>query len=439
MSASVHRFFLVCLFVAVLLPMEPELAGMRLDPYRLVAISALIVLGPTYLVDATLKRRLPDVLILIFALWIVLVLVYHHGAERLPYAALLAFELMGGYVIGRSCVRTLDDFRFLNKLALSTILFLLPFGLVEMLTETSPIRDALRAIAPVKQPFFAEREGLTRAQTVFPHSILFGFYCTIFFAGALYLARRSLIRMGLAASAVTVATLTALSSAAILSIGVQIGLIAWGWLTRGKWKLLALMTAAIILFLEVASNRGPVILLIETLTLNPRTAWWRVHIFNYGMQSVTNNPLLGIGLNDWVRPFWLTHSVDNFWLLNAMRYGIPGFVLLASTFAAVFWSAARVQNLSEDAAAARQAYLIALTALILVLCTVHIWDSLMVVAMVFLAAGKVFETVPATDDQQTTANAGKLPVREQAAAYDGVTIAREGVSYTRFGNEKKRT
>ena len=75
-------------------------------------------------------------------------------------------------------------------------------------------------------------------------------------------------------------------------------------------------------------------MLITYLTFNSGTAYWRLHIWNFGSAEVWRNPLFGIGLNDWARPSWMwTASVDNFWLLTAMRYGIPAFLLLVAGIA----------------------------------------------------------------------------------------------------------
>lgn len=381
---------LMCLFAAILVPIEPELMGLRLDPYRLVTIASLIYLSFQYTRATQSSSRFSDFLVALFSIWIILILVFHHGAERLPYAVLLAMELAGGYLIGRCCVRDCSDIKYFSFLGFGTVAFLLPFALFEMLTATSPLRSALGLLGPVEGAFFAQREGLTRAQSVFPHSILFGVYCTLFFATSAVLFSGTLKTL-LSGFIVLLATFTALSSAALLSIGVQLGLYIWGWITRGRWTVLAVLIGSVALFLELASNRGPVVIMIESLTLNPRTAWWRVHIFNYGMQSVENHPLLGIGLNEWVRPYWLASTVDNYWLLTAMRYGIPGFFLQALLFAAIFWSAARARDLDPIFSRFRCAYLFSLTALILVLCTVFVWDALMVVIMVFLGAGRAFE------------------------------------------------
>ena len=49
------------------------------------------------------------------------------------------------------------------------------------------------------------------------------------------------------------------------------------------------------------------------------------------MMEVGRHPVFGIGLNDWTRPWWRAKmaSFDNFWLLQAMRFGLPTLIFLA--------------------------------------------------------------------------------------------------------------
>ena len=79
----------------------------------------------------------------------------------------------------------------------------------------------------------------------------------------------------------------------------------------------------------MVSNRAPLVVLISYITFSTSTAYNRILIWRYGTDDVMGSPLFGIGLNDWSRPIWMGSSVDNFWLLWAMRYGLVGFLLLA--------------------------------------------------------------------------------------------------------------
>jgi len=53
---------------------------------------------------------------------------------------------------------------------------------------------------------------------------------------------------------------------------------------------------------------------------------------------VRAHPVFGIGYGDWARPNWIPASVDNFWLLTAMRHGVPGLGFLAAAFILVLFS-----------------------------------------------------------------------------------------------------
>ena len=106
------------------------------------------------------------------------------------------------------------------------------------------------------------------------------------------------------------------------------------------------------------------------------------------MENVMGSPIFGIGLNDWVRPSWMhSGSFDNFWLLQAMRYGIPSFVFLALGIAASIWSITRAQGLSFGQKQCRTAYMVALTGLLFTLATVHVWGSTSVFFMFYIGAG----------------------------------------------------
>ena len=177
------------------------------------------------------------------------------------------------------------------------------------------------------------------------------------------------------------------------------------------------------IFLSFASNRGPVVLLIETLTFNSGTGWTRIHIWRNGIDDVMRNPIFGIGLNDWTRPFWLTSSVDNFWLLTAMRYGIVGFSFLA---AGVAWHAYKVLTAKGLTAYERQlrvGYMIGLISLSLSLATVHIWGPPFVLFLAYIGAGVWFYTRPAPAEGEleeaqvvSTRRSGDLPLTRAVAA-----------------------
>lgn len=411
---AARRKLLIVFMVALLLPIQPELAGQRLDPYRLLL---LVLFFP--FVTAMLKQRagkitISDGLMVCYAAWIVITLVYHHGMERFAYAAIWATMLLGGYMAGRLLIRNVQDYRRFIRYFLISLLILLPFTVYELLTEHMIIAETLGKVFPATAKYYESRWGLSRVQVVFPHSILYGLFCSMGFANVLYLYRDQIFgrlsRLGL----VLGMTFMALSSAPLLSIGLQLIMAGWDKVTRGKWMTLAVGVAGIYIFLSLASNRGPVIILIEKLTFNPSTAWWRVYIWEYGVQNVMAHPFTGLGLNDWARPTWLASTVDNFWLLTAMQAGIPALAFLVLAIASNTFRILRVKNLSPQARDLRTGYLVVLAGAAFTISTVHVWDAMAVFMMFYFGAGSfLFAALPENEaglsepSHQRNRNAGR--------------------------------
>ncbi len=274
-----------------------------------------------------------------------------------------------------------------------SLLILMPFAFIELVTGHVPISEFFQRFVEVTPKIIDERFNLVRAQTVFPHPILFGVFCTVPFA-SIYFLSKGRLSMLVRLTVVCLTTFTSLSSAAFLSILAQGGLILWGKLTRDRWWLLIGIAGFIFLSLEILSNRGPIILLIEKFTLSPETAWWRVYIWIYGTQNVLTNPIMGIGLNDWVRPYWLADTVDNFWLVIAMRHGLPAFVFVALGITVHITRMVRAKLATDELVQIRKGYMISLVGLLLTLCTVHAWDALTVVVMFIIGAGSFLYQKP---------------------------------------------
>ena len=70
-----------------------------------------------------------------------------------------------------------------------------------------------------------------------------------------------------------------------------------------------------------------------------------------------------------------TASVDNFWLLTAMRYGLPAFLLLVAGIAANLVQIVRQPGLGERLADLRRGHVIATIGLAMTLGTVHAWGA----------------------------------------------------------------
>ena len=408
-SEPTRRKLLILFFMALVLPIQPEVGGQRLDPYRLLL---LVLFFP--FVAAMIKRRagqitLSDILMGCYALWIIITLVYHHGMARFAYASIWATMLLGGYMAGRLLIRNVQDYRRFIRYFLTLLLILLPFTLFELFTERMIIAEMLGKVFPATAKYYETRHGLSRVQVVFPHSILFGLFCSVGFGNVLYIYRDQFLgRLARLALVIGMTTMS-LSSAPLLSIGLQSIMAGWDKVTRGKWMTLTIGAAALYIFVSLASNRGPVVILIEKLTFNPSTAWWRVYIWEYGVQNVMANPLFGLGLNDWARPVWLAPTVDNFWLLTAMQAGIPAVGFLMTATAVTVFRIVRTKGLSAQARDVRTGYLVVLAGSAFTISTVHVWDAMAVFMMFYFGAGSFLFTSPPESDADAGQDTSSQP------------------------------
>lgn len=421
---------LALFFLVLLLPIHLEMGGQRIGPVRIFLLLTFIPFGVRLFAGKAGRFTAVDGCLLGFVSLMVLTFLYHHGMERFPYAMVQAVEVYGGYLAGRMLVRSLADYQRFIRYFLFALLMLLPFALDELFNSRMLIADAFSGFFDVVKKNQEFRLGLARVQVVFPHSILYGLFCSLALASVFYIYQDRLARLIPSLALVIAMTVMALSSAPILSVALQLAMILWDKLTRGSWKLLGGLFALLYLLLELVTNRGAVVIFVENMTLDPATGWWRIHIWTWGTRTVLNHPLLGIGLNDWVRPFWLTSSVDNFWLLMAMRHGLPAvvFLLLAFTLHCRFVMMAK--DLVPAARMARTGYAITLVGLIFILSTVHVWDSMAVFTMFFLGVGAVFYTA--------APSSGDPPADGSPAGRGAGTSPRQNLPLSRFPQSPDR-
>jgi O-antigen ligase len=140
---------------------------------------------------------------------------------------------------------------------------------------------------------------------------------------------------------------------------------------------------------DLLSDRTPITVFLHYATFSPHTAYWRLIIFEHGMNNVFANPIFGLGLNDWERPAWMhSGSMDNFWLVVALRYGIPGFLFLTVGYAvAVFRAMFRDFSSNDFLANLRMAWVFVFLGLSFTLSTVHVWTNVYSFIFFVLGAG----------------------------------------------------
>jgi hypothetical protein len=413
---------MVSLFIlSTLIPVHFWLGTAVIHSYRVVLLLAFVPSVMLWLQGSAGRIRSPDILLVCFVLWAAIALARAHGAaEAVQPAGVLLIEAFGAYLLARVFVRTEADFLRMVKLLLLIVVVLVPIALIESITSHQLVLDLLRPLAPVHADTLAQpRWGLERAQTVFPHPIHFGVFCASVLGLACYSleAGRNLVRLVFRVTMISVGVFLSLSTGALTAFVAQLALIGWDKATlrvNRRWAILGGLATAAYVAIDLLSNRTPFHVFVTYLTFNMDSAYNRIHIWNYGTAEVLRNPLFGIGLNEWERAHWMSASMDNFWLLTTVQYGLPAFVFLAGGVLWMMYKVGRANMPSERARACRTGLLISLAGIIIAGTTVHFWHMLYPLFMFLVGSGAWLldqnDSVPAKARSRQTSRSPALPV-----------------------------
>jgi hypothetical protein len=380
--------------VSLVVPWIPKVGPLSLPIPRLILLVMVLPCLAQWVTGRAGRIRAADIAILLFCLWCALSLVVNHGtAFAVQPAGMLFVETMGAYFLSRCYIRSADDFLNMARVLFRIVAFLFPFALIEALTGRNVLLQLFSAILPSYPDSAGDLRGsLYRVQAVFEHPILFGIcVSSVLPLTHLVLGRgkppfERWWRTGL----VGATAYLSLSSAPLAALVLQGLLMMWNWLLRSvsyRWKILWGAFLASYLFVEFGSNQSPVQFYISYLTFNPHTGWHRLMIWEYGSASVVNNPLFGVGLGNWVRASWMDGSVDMFWLVNAMRHGLPAGLLIVSALLMLFLAVSFRKDLDERLNACRMAYLIMMMSFFIVGWTVHLWGMAYIWFVFLLGSG----------------------------------------------------
>lgn len=385
------------LLIALALPTETSVyvGSLRLSPYRIVLIITLIPCLYRLFSHRVGDVHGVDMLMIGHSAWVLIAFIVNEGASQgVESGGIYIIESLGAYLVGRCWIRTAEDFEAFCRIVVFMVIVMLLFTLPEAVSGYHFIREAFRTVlGGAGLPHIEPRLGLTRAFGSFDHPILYGTFCATAFAATYYVVCATRLRAKEIGKigAVGLATFLSLSSGAFVAMGIQALLMGWDRITRGisnRWMILGVLFAAAWAMLSLVSNRSPVKVFISYLTFSAHSAYNRILIWEYGTQEVARHPVFGIGFSDWQRPEWMhSGSMDNFWLVTAVRYGLPALILL---LAAVLLAMHRLADLKRaDAVLARYraAWIIGISGIAIAGITVHFWNSLFGLFMFLLGTG----------------------------------------------------
>ncbi|HVE59667.1 MAG TPA: O-antigen ligase family protein [Pyrinomonadaceae bacterium] len=391
------------LLISLVLPVELSFyAGdLLITPARLVLLLMAFPLISRITKCGDLQKF--DFLLLGFVLWITVSYTFNHGiGKAIEGGGVLGLEILAGYFIARIYISDLEKLAATIRFTLLMLMLMLPLVVMEAITGKHFIHDFFRSLTGFYYPVSDEvRIGFTRASGSFNHPILLGVFSSSLLGLVWHLfGERGKSGRFQKVLILTGVTLTTLSSAPILLLLLQLCAIAWNRLAGGfksRWKLVAAAFASLYVFLMFWSPTSPLIVILSRITFDAQTSYYRRLIWEYGSAEVINNPVFGIGKNDWVRPVWMiSDTIDNFWLKMAMQFGIPALILLILCVFLIAFKVNRLvkENLSKEFQLVCRGWLISIISLSFVGCTVDFFGSNHVYFYFLLGIGAALINMP---------------------------------------------
>lgn len=349
-QADIVPVYLAATFVYLLLVPEqfnPIFGGIYLSPYR-----GFLLVATLYLIFGAVRRKLtfawPDFLVVLGAGWIWLAAYITSGSltEAMVIAGSHTVDIAFAYFLARLTIRNPTSFRLFLILIAPAIAFISAIVVLESVTKTLILQPLASAITGLPMRLRWEvRMGLVRGAGPFAHPIHAGIFLGSFLPLYLLSGLRGWPKwLGVGAA---FGGGFSMSSAAMLSIVAGGALAIYDWVTERianvTWRIFLLFATLLYFVIESASNSGFYNLLIRYASLNTVSAYNRVLIWQYGTENIARHPWFGIGYADWDRPAWMhSGSFDHFWLIMALRWGIPETLfLLAATIIAITMVALR--------------------------------------------------------------------------------------------------
>lgn len=350
-KGRVHPF-IWAMFAAMFLPVELSVqAGpLTLSPYKIIMV---VIAVPVFIQYCKQCRvTLPDGLFFAYTLYTLLCILINRALQGIETGAIFMLHTGITYMAVRVAIRTVDDFRAVIRLFVGIIAILGVLAIPEMITHKRYLGDFFTQFTGYYFNHAMDtRFGLLRATSTFEHPILFGLGSAALLTYVWVFTRTKAAGIWNSLK-IGVAAIASLSSVAFLIFFFQTGMLIAERMTRGiaaRGIMLMSSILFVVTFLNLASNRGTIELIISYLTLNPHTGYYRILIWNYGIQDVMNNPIFGFRREEWNHPAWMTDSIDNHWLMVMIDGGIPALVFLFAMMLTTGVKLARAPSLRTGA------------------------------------------------------------------------------------------
>ena len=384
-------------FLGIMLPtaVSLNLGGLRLSAYRVVLILCFLPMLMRLFSGRSGRINVFDMLLGLHCAWVVVALIKWGGpAQGIESGGIYVIECAGAYLLGRLYIRSYEDFAAMARAYVAMVVGLLIFTVPEAITGVHILHDGISSVVGgPAAPFIEKRMGLERTFGPFDHPILYGVFSASAFSLAYFvISERRLSNYGGMAKVVGVslATFMSLSGGPYVVLIMQGFVAAWERMLsqiHGRWTALFTFFGLTYFAINLLSTKTPFHVFVNYFSFSKQSAYNRILIWEYGTAEVARYPTFGIGFADWTRPSWMSDSMDNFWLVIAVRYGLPALGLLLALLLGLVFVAGRRKNLPADWRRARHAWAFTLFGISVAAATVHLWNALFVLFFVLLGAG----------------------------------------------------
>lgn len=330
-----------------------------------------------------------------FAIWVFISYSINHGISKaIESAGVFSLEVVICYLITRIYINSFNKWIATIKLVVLIVTIISPVVVIESVIGKHYIHDFFSSLGENYYSLGNDvRLGLTRAYGPFKHPILLGVFSSSLIGVVWYTFSHQGKKRLLSVGILTLTTFTSLSSAPIILALLQFFAIFLNHVARRirmRWKLVVAGFVCLYVFLLFWSSNSPIIVILSKITLNPETSYYRLLIWEYGSNEVVRHPFFGIGLNEWVRPIWMSsNSIDNFWLKQAMFFGIPALICLGLCVITLIRKIIRMMNIKiwEDYILLCQGWLVSIISLLFIGFTVDFFGAIHIYFYFMLGLG----------------------------------------------------
>ncbi|MFN8739334.1 MAG: O-antigen ligase family protein [Pirellula sp.] len=373
----------IVFFISILAPSEFffKLGTLSLPLYRVFLILFLPIATYRILNRKVKQSIFSDTCMLLSSIWVFISLSNTMGfANAVEPSGVWFVESFGAYIFARAFIRNRTEYIAAFSV-LALVISILGFvGIFGSIWHFDPVDAFIRPAMGLPTIEYGNRLGMQRVSLMFFHPIHWGVFASSAFSFVVLSTTSSIKKLPLGIG-IFLGCFSSLSSGALASISLQTILLVWNhlfWFSKNKWKLFLAALLVLYVGIDMLSNRDPFSVAFTYLTFSSHTAYWRSIIFEYGVAEVYRNPLLGIGFNEWIRPSYMkSGSMDNFWLVIAVRHGIPAFIFFGSVF---IYTCIKGFSMSSTPAndSLMTSFVFALCATGVAGCAVHFWLALLV-------------------------------------------------------------